>query len=143
MEATRLEDPKVPVRLKLSALWTAIMFCYVYGDFWGLYRPGNLREILDGIGPLGPTSQASLVAVSVLVAVPALMVFLSLVLPPTVARWLNILVAAALTALIVATLPGAWAFYVLMSTIEIVLQLCIVGYAWRWPRSPARDPMSR
>ena len=134
MVSTRLEDPKVHVRFKLSALWTSIMFCYIYGDFWGLYRPGSLKDILDGIGPLGPTSQGSLVAVSVLVAVPAVMVFLSLALPPALARWLNVLIGAALTAIVLATLPGAWAFYVFMSIVEVVLQLGVLWYAWRWPR---------
>lgn len=38
-----LEDIKVPVRLKLWALWTALMFCYVYGDYSGLYPPGQLK----------------------------------------------------------------------------------------------------
>ncbi|UGB39289.1 DUF6326 family protein [Frateuria soli] len=137
MARTRLEDLKVHVRFKLSALWAAIMSCYIYGDFWGLYRPGNLKDILDGIGPLGPTSQGSLVAVSVLVAVPAVMIFLSLALPATVARWLNLLISIALTAIILATLPGAWVFYVFMSCVEIALQLGIAWYAWRWPRQIA------
>lgn len=134
MPQTRLDDPKIHVRFKLSALWTAIMSCYIYGDFWGLYRPGNLKDILDGIGPLGPVSQGSLVAVSVLVAIPALMIFLSLALPPAWARWLNIVIGTALTAIVLATLPGAWAFYVFMSLVEVALQLAVLWYAWRWPR---------
>jgi hypothetical protein len=134
MASTRLEDLKIHVRFKLSAAWAAIMSCYIYGDFWGLYRPGNLKDILEGGGPLGPTSQGSLVAVSVLVAIPAAMIFLSLALPPRLARWLNILISAALTAIILATLPGAWAFYVFMSIVEIALQSSILWYAWRWPR---------
>ncbi|MGN2254802.1 DUF6326 family protein [Frateuria sp. GZRe12] len=129
-----LHDLKIHVRFKLSALWTAIMFCYVYGDFWGLYRPGNLRDILEGMGPLGPTSQGSLLAVSVLLAVPAVMIFLSLVLPPQAARWLNLLVGVALTGIVLVTLPGAWTFYVFMSLVEIAMQLAVIGYAWRWPR---------
>lgn len=137
MARTRLEELKVHVRFKLSALWAAIMSCYIYGDFWGLYRPGNLKDILEGIGPLGPTSQGSLVAVSVLVAVLAVMIFLSLALPASFARWLNLLIGTALTAVILATLPGAWAFYVFMSCVEIALQLGILWYAWRWPRQAA------
>lgn len=134
MASMPLQDTKIHVRFKLSALWAAIMCCYVYGDFWGLYRPGNLQDILDGGGPLGPISQGSLVAVSVLVAIPAVMIFLSLVLAPALARWLNLLIAAALTAIVLATLPGAWAFYIFMSLVEVALQLAVVVYAWRWPR---------
>jgi hypothetical protein len=133
MKSGDLDDTTVPVRLKLSALWTAIMFCYIYGDFWGLYRPGNLRGILDGQGPLGPTSQGTLVAVAILVAVPAIMIFLSTAAPRQLTRWLNILVSTILTVIILLTLPGAWAFYIVMSAIEITLQVLIVWYAWRWP----------
>jgi len=75
------EDVKVPTRLKLSALWAALMFCYVYGDYFGLYQPGKLQSMLQGDGPLGPTSQGTLVALSILMAIPSLMVFLPIMLP--------------------------------------------------------------
>ena len=56
-----LEDVKVPVRVKLSALWASVMFCYVYGDYFGLYKPGSLQHMLDGrMEPLGPTTQGIL-----------------------------------------------------------------------------------
>ena len=40
-----LEDIKVIVKLKLSALWASLMFCYIYGDYFGLYKPGTLQGI--------------------------------------------------------------------------------------------------
>lgn len=30
--ATQLDDVPVPIKIKLAALWTSVMFCYVYGD---------------------------------------------------------------------------------------------------------------
>ena len=60
------------------------MFCYIYGDYFGLYKPGALQGILKGeMGPLGPTTQGILLGTSVLMAIPSLMVFLSLVLSPS------------------------------------------------------------
>ena len=82
MASMPLEDLKIHVRFKLSAAWAAIMSCYIYGDFWGLYRPGNLKDILDGGGPLGPSCLGARVAVPVLVAIPAFMFFLSLAPAP-------------------------------------------------------------
>ncbi|EIL97372.1 MAG TPA: DUF6326 family protein [Rhodanobacter sp.] len=131
---TALQDVKVHVRFKLAALWASVMSCYIYGDFLGLYRPGDVKGILNGQGLLGPTSQASLLVVAILVAVPAAMIFLSLVLPPALSRWLNILVGAILTAIVLVTIPGSWAFYIFLSAIEVVLQSLAVWYAWRWPR---------
>ena len=130
-----LEDIKVPVRLKLSALWTALMFCYVYGDYFGLYRPGQLKGMLEGDGPIGPTSQGTLVAVSVLLIVPGVMTFLPVVLPPMLNRWLNIALALIYTAVVAVTMPGSWAFYLLFSSVEILLSLLIAWYAWRWPKA--------
>jgi hypothetical protein len=128
-----LEDVKVPVRLKLSALWAALMFCYVYGDYFGLYRPGQLQGMLQGDGPIGPTSQGTLVAVSILMAIPSLMVFLPIVLPPTFNRWTNIVLALLYAVIVGLTMPGSWAFYLFFSVVEIGLSLLIVWYAWSWP----------
>ncbi|MDE2279636.1 MAG: hypothetical protein KGK04_08675 [Xanthomonadaceae bacterium] len=136
-----LEHWRVPVQLKLAALWASVMSCYIYGDFLGLYRPGDIKGILAGEGLLGPTSQGSLLAVAILIAVPAVMIFLSLALPPRLTRCLNILVGVLLTAIVLMTIPGSWAFYIFLSVIEVVLQLLAVWYAWRWPRN-ASDPAS-
>ena len=132
MDPTRhLQDPKIHVRLKLSALWAAIVSCYIYGDFWGLYRPGTLKGILEGEGPLGPISQGSLVAVSVLVAIPAAMIFLSLALPAELARWLNILIGAALTAIVLATLTEGFAEYNLGDSEVLTMFLVVVACGYQ------------
>lgn len=128
-----LEDIKVPIRLKLSALWAAVVFCYVYGDYFGLYRPGQLQGMLQGDGPIGPTSQGTLVAGSILMAIPSLMVFLPIVLPPTFNRWTNIVLALLYAVIVGLTMPGSWAFYLFFSAVEIGLSLLIVWHAWRWP----------
>lgn len=134
MTRTPLHDVKVHVRFKLAALWASIMSCYIYGDFLGLYRPGDVQGILDGQGLIGPASQASLLAVAVLIAVPAVMIFLSLTLPPGLTRWLNIVVGGLLTTIVLMTIPGSWVFYIFLSIIEVTLQLLVVWYAWRWPK---------
>lgn len=134
MKIEVLHDIKVHVRFKLSALWTALMFCYIYGDYFGLYVPGQLQGMLDGAGPIGPVSEASLVATALLLAVPGVMVFLSLVLSPRLCRWLNIVLGVFYTVIMLLTMPGAWWFYLMLGVIEVALSLLIVVYAWRWPR---------
>ena len=137
MATTVLEDTKVPVRYKLAALWTSVMFCYVYADYFELYRPGKLQDMLNGEMALGAVTQGMLIGTAVLMAVPSLMIFLSLFLPATVCRWLN--VGAGLfysTIMLLILLDGAWAFYMLFATIEVILTLLVVWSAWRWPRQP-------
>jgi hypothetical protein len=132
-----MDDIKVHVRMKLSALWVSVMFCYVYGDFFGLYRPGKLQGLLEGRMPLGPITQGVLVGTAIVMAIPSLMVFLSLVLKPALSRRVNIIVGVIYTAIMLMTIPGAWAFYMLLGVVEVVLTMLIVWYAWSWPRQDA------
>lgn len=137
MGSSALEDSKVSIRAKISALWVSVMFCYSYGDYFQLYVPGKLQGMLEGRMALGTVTQEMLVGTSVLMAVPSLMVFLSLVLPPIVSRWLNVAVGLFYTAVMLLILyGGAWAFYMLFAAIEVVLTSLIIWYAWRWPRQP-------
>lgn len=76
-----------------------------------------------------------MVGTALLLAVPALMVFLSLVLPPRLCRWLNVALGLFYTAIMLLTMPGAWWFYITLGVIEIGLSLLIAAHAWRWPRS--------
>lgn len=129
-----LEDIKVPLRLKLSALWASLMFCYIYGDYFGLYQPGNLQDMLRGqMGPLGPTTQGVLLGTAVLMAIPSLMVFLSLVLPAVLSRWFNVVLGVAYAIIILVSMPGAWVFYQFLGVLEAALSLLIAWQAWRWP----------
>lgn len=137
MTSKPLEDLKVPVKIKLSALWAALMFCYIYGDYFGLYTPGKLKGMLAGGGPFGPVSQGTLVAASALLAIPGVMVFLSLALPVRLNRWLNVMLATFYIAVMLVTMPGAWSYYIFLGVIEIALGVLTIWYAWRWPRQAA------
>ncbi|WKE66990.1 DUF6326 family protein [Gallaecimonas kandeliae] len=131
-----LEDIKVPVKIKLAALWASTMFCYVYGDYFELYIPGKLQTMLQGhMEPLGAVTQTVLLGTSVLMIIPSIMIFLSLALKPVVSRWLNIVVGLLFTVLmLLIAVSSGWAFYVLFAVVEVVLTSLVVWYAWRWPR---------
>lgn len=130
----RLADPKVSVKVKLSGLWTSVMFCYIYADYFGLYKPGNLQAMLAGkMGPLGPTTQGMLVLTSAMLAIPAVMVYLSLTLKPGLNRWLNITFGVLYSLIIVVTAWREWAFYKFWGVIEVALTMAAAWYAWRWP----------
>ena len=38
-----LEDIRIHVRLKLFALWSSLMFFYIYADYFQLWQPGHLQ----------------------------------------------------------------------------------------------------
>jgi hypothetical protein len=129
-----LRDVKIPVRFKLSALWTAVMLCYIYGDIFSLFKPGTIRDIAAGnTGFLG--TQGGLFASALLMAIPSVMVALSILLAPTINRYANIALGLLYTVVILATLAHAWAFYIFLGIVEAVLTLSIAWIAWRWPRT--------
>ena len=131
------EDITVPVRFKLFALWVSVLFFYVYGDYFELYQPGKLQQMLAGRMPLGAISQGVLLGMSAVMVIPSLMPFLSLILPAGVKRWANIVFGTLYTVTMILAIRGGWHFYVFFGVIEIILTLLIVFYAWTWPKQPA------
>ena len=128
-----LEDLKIPVRMKLSALWVSMMLLYIYADILSLFRPGQVEEMLAGqMGPL-PVTQGSLLTASILMMIPAVMVFLSLVLKPKAVRWANIILGALYTLINISNLIGeTWVYYVSFGVVEIALTLLIMWQSWKW-----------
>ena len=135
-----LEDFKAPVKLKLAFLWTSLMFLYIYNDYFSLYLPGRIERISRGeMGPLGHATEAVFVGVSMMLAIPALMISLSVLLPPIASRWSNLLMGLAYTAIEVLTFAGPALFYRIVVGLEIVLTVLIVWCALRWPKLTGRD----
>lgn len=135
MSSPLLDEQKVPTRIRLAALWTSVMFCYVYGDYFELYRPGKLQQMLDGRMAIGPVSQGMLVGTGLMMALPALMILFSVTLPAKAGRWVNIIAGLCYAGIMTTILlNGAWYFYMLYAAIEVTLTLTVVWTAWRWPR---------
>jgi Family of unknown function (DUF6326) len=133
--AGALEDVKVPVKLKLSALWTATLFLYAYGDIIGFFRPDVVAAIKAGKIAGFEINQVFLFGVSVYILIPSAMVFLSLVMRPEVSRWANLVLGVVYLLTNAASAIGeSWAYYAFLTTAESVLFLLIVWHAWRWPR---------
>jgi hypothetical protein len=130
------EDFKVNVRIKLSALWVSVMFCYIYGDYFSLYVPNKIQGFISGENMLD--SPIKLFAATILMVIPSLMIFLSILLKPKLARLLNIIFGIIYTAIMLliaaTTLAPWWAFYVFLALVESVITVVIVWQAYKWPR---------
>jgi Family of unknown function (DUF6326) len=132
----KLEDFKVNVKIKLAALWTSVMFCYIYEDYFELYVPKKIERIISGEDFLA--SPMTLFAGALLLIIPALMIFLSIVLIPKISRLLNIIFGTLYTALmlwIASNYSGKWlTFAAFFAIVESIITSIIVWYAWKWPR---------
>jgi hypothetical protein len=136
-KTTEKQDVKINVKMKLSALWVALMLIYIYADILSNFKPGAIEKAMDGfMGPF-PVTQGSLLSASILMIIPAVMVFLSLTLKHKVNRWANIVLGVLFTLVNFSNLIGetSWIFYMSFVVVEIALTLLIVGYAWKW-RNP-------
>jgi len=141
--ATALESLHVPVQVKLAAAWTSFMFLYIYVDYFHLYKPGFVDDILAGIVYEFDISPTFLVIALTLAAVPILMILLSTTLPARVNRTINLVVATLYIPVSIFNAAGAsweWTyFYGLSIGLEVLLLAFILRSAWTWPRtaSPA------
>jgi hypothetical protein len=135
----QLVNYPIPTKVKLSALWASTMFCYIYCDYFELYTHGKLQSMLQGnLGPMGSVTQGVLLGLSAMMALPSLMVFLSVALPARYNKVLNIVVGAFFTLLMAfLTYSTEWYFYKFFAGIETALTALVVSYAWRWPKSAA------
>ncbi|KQX62847.1 DUF6326 family protein [Angustibacter sp. Root456] len=131
---TAYEDYRINARIKISALWTSVLFVFGYVDLFSSFR-GDVRADIEAgrmfaftIGP------GFLLGATVYVLVPSLMVFLSLVLRPRVARTTNVVVAVLYAVTIVGGTIGEWGYYVLGSVAEAAALAAVVYYAWTWPK---------
>ncbi|MGC1524568.1 MAG: DUF6326 family protein [Phormidesmis sp.] len=138
-----LEDIKVNVKLKLATLWASVMFLYIYVDYFHLYMPGSIEDILAGKVFVFDITQVVLLIGLASVTIPALMIFLSVALTAKVNRQTNIIVAAVYIPFTLFNLAGeAWMHMVFGAAVEVVLLLLIISYAWKWPKQKAgTDPM--
>jgi hypothetical protein len=132
---TIFEDVKINVKFKLSALWVTLMFFYLYADVLAFYQPGNIEKIIAGeIGGIQINLAFSLSS-AMLMAIPSVMVFLSLALKAKANRWTNIIVGVFHAGLLLmAVLVPGGLYYIFYVIVEAVLIALIVGYAWKWPK---------
>jgi hypothetical protein len=116
-------------------MWASLMFLYIYNDYFSMYTPGTIEDMTAGrMGPLGDATPGVFVGESMLLAVPALMIFLSAALPPAFSRWLNVVLGSIYTIVEALTLPGSPLFFQIVVVLEIVLTVLIVWSAARWPK---------
>lgn len=129
------EDLKVNVKIRIAALWSALMLIYIYVDIVSLYKPGAIQGILSGKVWEFEISQAWAVGALVLMMIPSFMVILSLILKAAVNHWVNIIVAIVYVAVGIGSSIGETrTFFIVGHAAGIVLLLWIIWIAARWPQ---------
>jgi hypothetical protein len=137
------EPSNVNVRVKISALWTSMLFVFAYVDLFSLYRRDFRRDLEAGEVGGFTVNQSFLLVTTAYVVIPSLMVFLALILRPRLDRIANIALSIVYAVTIVAGAIGEWNYYILGSAVEVALLAAIVYYAWTWPKEAATSTIGR
>jgi hypothetical protein len=129
------QDYWINPRIKIAALWTAMLLIFAYVDLFGLFRSDVRADIEAGKIAGFTIGQGYLLGVMIYVLVPALMVFLSLVLRVRVIRMVNIVAAVLYAVTVAGSAVGEWNYFILGSLVEAALLAGVVYYAWTWPKA--------
>ena len=135
--ARTLDDPRLPVRVKLAAAWTSVMFLYAYVDIIAFFKPGVVDTILDGKVWEFDATQTLLTTIIALMAIPTFMIVLSTTLPARAARLTNLVVASVQIPYAAFNLAGGtWPFYYGLGVVlEVGLLVLILRMAATWPKA--------
>ena len=119
----------IDIRIKLSAIWVALMLTYLLGDvlriFSGDFKPGEIGGM--------EVSPVMYLGMAALMVIPIVMVVLSLILGQPVNRWANIIVAVVffLFNLVgLPTYPSAYDKFLIV--VGLAFNALTVWYAWKW-----------
>ena len=119
------------MRIILSGIWVALMLTYLLGDvlriFSGDFKAGEMA------GKPFNMTQGMWLGIAVLMVIPILMVVLSLMLPYSVNRWANILVAVfffIFNIIGLPTYPSAYDKFLIV--VGLAFNILTVWTAWSW-----------
>jgi hypothetical protein len=117
------------VQIKLAALWVAVMLTYLLGDVLRIYAGDYTAGQVGGVA----MGQAMWLGVAVLMAVPIVMVVLSVVLPQTMLQWVTVIAAIGLAAFNLVGLPTYPGLYdKFLIVLGVVFNGRTIWYAVRW-----------
>lgn len=115
-------------RLILSGSWVTVMLLYLMGDVLRIYS-GDFARMSEG----QQSTNAKWLGAAILMLIPVLMVFLSLVLPQPINRWANIIVAVGFFLFILFDLRSYPSAYdKLLLFVSMIFNGVTILYAWNW-----------
>ena len=112
----------------ISSTWVVVVLIYLYGDVLRICS-GDTAKSMAGKN----FGQYVWLGIAILMLIPIVMVFLTLVLPQPVSRWANIIVAAFFFLFNLFGLPTYPSLYdKFLLAVNMVFNMVTIGYAWNW-----------
>jgi hypothetical protein len=122
------ERTMLDMRIILSTTWVVVTLIYLYGDVLRICSGDFVKSMANT-----NFNQFVWLGIAILMLIPILMVFLTLVLPQSVSRWVNIIVAVFFFLFNLVGLPTYPSMYdKFLLAVSIVFNVVTVWYAWNW-----------
>ncbi len=117
------------VKIKLSAIWIALMLTYLLGDVLRIFSGDFKSGAIAG----KQMTQGMYLGMAILMVIPILMVVLSIFLSNPLNRWINIIIAVVFFIFNLVGLPTYPSAYdKLLIIVGLALNVLTVYSAWRW-----------
>ncbi len=131
-------------RLRIVALWIVLAVGTVASVLLYLVEPGNLQDALRGRMEGETINAGVLIFFASFILLPLVMAYLTLVLPPAVNKWSNLVLGTGFTAFVAidlfSNLGGYFGGQAFIAVFGIVAGALLVWEAWRWPITTAAAP---
>ena len=115
-------------KILLSASWVVVTLIYLYDDVLRICS-GDFAKSMANMN----FNQGVWLGIAILMLLPILMVFFTLVLPQSVSRWANIIVAVFFFLFNLVGLPTYPSFYdKFVLAVSLVFNGVTIWYAWKW-----------
>jgi hypothetical protein len=134
----------VTARDKLQLLWIFLFLNFIFCDVFTLFHAPTLNQLMTGNIDGMAMNEPFLLVFAVLMELGMVMVLVSRLAAPGLARWSNVAVSTLLIAVQGMTLlkPGLTLHYMFFSVVEIGALLWIVTIALTWRRTePSHRPV--
>ena len=121
-------------RIKLSALWVALILIYLLGDVLRIFSGDFVAGEMSGM----QISQGLMLGMAILMVIPIVMVILSLTLRHALNRWANIILPIiffVFNAIGLPTYPSLYDQFLIV--VGLVFNVLTVWIAWQWKKQEA------
>lgn len=116
------------IKIILSFLWAAVMFCYLYGDVFTILAGDAKPGEIDG----KPLTEKMVLVMAVIMVIPIIMIVLTVLLDDFVSKWANIIIAIFFFGFNLISIRGYPIYEKFTLILSMVFNLVTIYTAWNW-----------
>lgn len=116
------------VQIQLVAIWIGVELLYLYGDILRIFSY-DFPDVMD----TRHIGKGMWLGAAIMMSVPVIMIPLTLLMPYTISRWANIIVAVGFLLFVLVDMrsyPSSYDRYLFV--LSMVFKVIIIILAWNW-----------